>query len=323
MVIMDNNFDAINFINNLQALINFVNSNSMLNSNNNIRNYTLSEWCDEWLKTYKQPPNIKQSTYDDYNSICNNWIKRYMGCYLLNNIDSLALQKQINAINYPRARDKVIQILNQLFTQAIKNGYMSKNPMLSIDVKKHKKESFRAFDMAQRRAILNECKNNKYGDLFALCLYTGMRRGEILALTRADINYNLKLINIDKSYCDNKINSPKTESSVRKTPMCDESYNILLKYKDLPNSKRLFPYSTTVINKQFKKLLILCGIYEKHYTFHSLRHTFITMCSERGVLSKTIAKWVGHNDVNTTLKIYTHINTDYEKLEINKLNGGI
>lgn len=306
-----------------EAIIIAIKESNLISSNLNTNNtYTLADWCDIWLDTYKKNV-LKPLTYLDYKSTCDNWIKPLFGAYMLNNVDTLKIQQQINNIAFPRAKDKVIQLLNQMFNKAVDLRYIPYNPMNAIESKKHIKEHNRAFDNRQREMIINASRDNPYGDVFIIAMFTGTRRGEILALTRADIDYKNRLIKINKSFNDTGIGTPKTKTSIRDIPMINDVYDILLKYKDFNPNDRLFPYSTTTINKHFKRMLEKLGIYKKGYTFHSLRDTYATLLYENGVKTKVVSKWMGHSHTDITIDTYTQVTKDLEINEINKIKGGL
>ena len=145
-----------------------------------------------------------------------------------------------------------------------------------------------------------------------------MRKGEVLALTIKDIDFEKKTININKSInSKNEIDTTKNIYSNRIMPLFEKSSMIFKKYINKEN--RIFdtPYSST--EKIFNK--IIKESFNKKYTIHSLRHTFITKCQEKQIPLHIIQKWVGHNIGScVTNQVYTHTRDFAEQENIKKMN---
>lgn len=298
-------------------------NNGACSPSNASYNYTISQWCDIWLEQYKKAV-LRPSTYNDYKSIINNYIKLYFGGMLINSVDVDVMQAQFNSIkNYPRARDKTFTLLKEIFNKAVSLNYIRYNPINNIELPKHKKKKGKSFDNKQISLLKESFNNNKYGDFYYFAMYTGMRRGELLALTRDDINFKDYTISVDKSFNDGNIGFTKTESSKRIIPIIDALKPIANKYKDYSKSVRLFPYCETTVDKHFKRILKSLNITDSSYTLHSLRHTFATIMRENSIDEKVISQWLGHSNISTTLNIYTHINKDYECKQLEKINKGV
>ena len=172
-------------------------------------------------------------------------------------------------------------------------------------------------------------------------LYTGLRRGEITALTWDDIDFENNIIKVNKAivFKNNRplVSSPKTKNSIREIPMLDILREELIKYKEKYiekygqniTSKAVFlnnlgePHTESSINKFWKRFL---REYNEHYGtdakfgMHQFRHTFCTMLYNADVDIKTAQAVLGHSDVSVTLSIYTHLAEKQKKRSIDKLN---
>lgn len=126
----------------------------------------------------------------------------------------------------------------------------------------------------------------------------------MLALNVEDLDFDKKTITINKSMNQNGIISEtKNIYSNRTIPMFDNTYKILINYKN--NQGRIFNISRGSSEDKF--LDIVKNNFNKKYTIHSLRHTFITKCQEANIPLHIIQKWVGHNiGSEVTSKVYTH-----------------
>lgn len=156
---------------------------------------------------------------------------------------------------------------------------------------------------------------------YAICLYTGIRIGELCALTWGDIDMEEKVIYINKTiqrvYYKKKenrgvtkviISSPKSLKSIRAIPISKTLYTILKRYQCGMNK-----YVLTGTEKYIEPRL-----YRKHYEkfiennklnyikFHGLRHTFATRCIEMGADYKVVSELLGHASTNITMNLYVH-----------------
>jgi integrase len=175
------------------------------------------------------------------------------------------------------------------------------------------------FTREQATAIINEAKE-PYKTLFSVAWLTGCRAGEILALTKADIDFQRKVISISKSVDDNTrlTRQPKTENSVATLPMPSALESVLrnyLKQHWKPNLKGyLFPSKTgefprwrdNVVKYGLKPILKKLGIPAENAGLHAFRHGLATELAERAVPMTVLQKQLRHADVHTTLRVYAH-----------------
>ena len=152
--------------------------------------------------------------------------------------------------------------------------------------------------------------NNIYKDFFTLLFYTGMRRGELLALTSNDINFKENEIYINKSINPKNgmiATDPKTNKSNRKIKMVKIARKILFKYKDIDGIifglKKITP--TTLQRKCDNNCK--CANIDKNIRIHDFRHSFASMCIFKGIPIEIISEYLGHESISTTLNTYAHL----------------
>lgn len=168
-----------------------------------------------------------------------------------------------------------------------------------------------------------------------VCLFTGLRIGEICALRWEDISLSEQTIYIHQTLqriqnlSDNVpktkiiITTPKSACSIRTIPLPDELYNILIKHQKasvgylLTNDDNKFVEPRTLQNK-FKKILKDIRITDTN--FHTLRHTFATRCIELGFDIKSLSEILGHATVNITMNRYVHPTLEMKKENMQKLS---
>lgn len=166
-------------------------------------------------------------------------------------------------------------------------------------------EEFREFEKLIDN--MNENVILKYKTLFNLLYFTGARIGEILALTKTDIDLKNKTININKTKINStETNSPKTKSSKRIIEINDYCVSLLSDYlKTIPDivETQLFN-SYETIKTQFRILLKKSDL--PKISIHGFRHSHASLLINLGINIVDISKRLGHSNPGMTLKIYSH-----------------
>ena len=246
--------------------------------------------------------------------------------------------------------NKIWTLLNKAFKIAISRRIIYWNPMEDIMISKpiSKKttkiiEALKIEEENKLADILNtEYKNHKYKNIILLQLNTGMRIGEILALSVNDIDIKNKVIHITKSLTrdenDRMIIGEHTKTYNRKTnidtgkrdfpitPITEKILSEILNAKitniqsmlfwDYKDNRIIVPVE---INSFLKRLNEKHKICSQNLSSHVLRHTFITRCREKGVDFSVLQKIVGHTKGSTvTNEVYTSISKEFIEQEIKK-----
>lgn len=276
--------------------------------------YTLKDWYNKWLTLYKQ--NVKEETIRDYNNIFKN-LKSIMDL----NINLITVENILNILNKisaERQKQKTYELLNMLFKKANDNDIINKNIMLKIDKPKHIKKTGNALTHTQEIEFINACNNNKYGDLYLIALYQGLRKGEVLALTDKDIDFNKNLLTINKAINKhNKFDTTKNTFSQRTMPLFSKSKDILLKYRN--KQGRIFNISYHRIDDYTKMLNENLSF---TFSIKYMRFTFITRCQEENIPEFIIQSWCGHQiGSKVTKSVYTKFNQEDNIKYINILNN--
>ena len=260
----------------------------------------------------------------------------------LNKINTYTMQQEFNKISKKGYKKSYINIikafLNSAFKYAIKiMKILETNPLTDITINGKisiKKRAFTIDELEELKNFLSVPKKRKYYHLFIVLLNTGARVGEILALGWENIDFENNKISIEKSlYYDDgghpHLNeTPKNKYSIRDVYVNEETMNIFREkleiYKQNKKEFRnyfkdggfVFSRNDGTLEKKacidyFRKLIkrkikITSPI-------HSLRHTHISFLVEAGYNLKNIQERVGHNDLKTTLNIYTHVTNEQKK----------
>lgn len=303
----------------------------------------LNEWLDIWLNKYVKH-TVKLRTLERYKYNVEKHINPEIGDYDLNNLSASVLQdfvlKKLESGNLKTggqlANNSVIGIVNIIkaaLSQAVSFEIIQKEYSNKIKLPAPTEKPVNAFEKQEQQKIEQYCLNSKKQNHIGIviCLYTGLRIGELLALTWDDIDFANGLMKVDKEAYKIKqngvwhtiIDKPKTKSSIRVIPL---PKTLLSKLKDIKKKSKNEHIISTRENKvvdtrsyqkTFERILRKLNIPYKN--FHSLRHTFATRAVELGIDVKSLAEIMGHKNPTVTLQRYTHSLLSYKTDMMNKL----
>ncbi len=263
------------------------------------RKITFYEYWDFWYKNYKEP-FMKENTLKNYRSVFKNQIKPNFEDKDIKKVSALDLNLLLKKLPNCRMKEYASQYLAEVFKQAYKDRKIPFDFWEDIRKYHHKREEGTALTIEQRKILIEKTKEIKHGKIFLFYLYTGARPGEGLAITPNDIEENFI-----------HIPGTKTDGSDRYIPKFTQVKE-LLKDVDLSH-KTIFNISEVTLKRERKALCKLCGF---DFLTKDLRTTFATMCAEKGIAPRIIAKWLGHTTTNTTNKYYIKVLDSYEKEQI-------
>ena len=298
------------------------------------------DWLHSWLEDYIRP-SVKLRTYERYKHIVEQHIKEKIGEMELDDLSPLILQKFITGLLIDGNRrtgkglsantvNAVISVIQSSLKTAhvleLRKEYVAgklKRPKL----KEKPVECFTRAEQKQiERFVLSGSKDKLYGIL--LCLYSGLRIGELIALQWSDIDFSKGILTVSKSCYDGKdgliIDEPKTASSCRTIPLPKQLFPILRGIRKKSDSLFVVsnhgkPVSVRSYQRSFE--LILKKLKIAHRGFHSLRHTFATRALECGMDVKTLSEILGHKNPTVTLNRYAHSLIEHKTLMMNRLGN--
>ncbi len=304
------------------------------------------EWLRRWLENYIVPSS-KEKTITRYREIIDGHIAPSLGCFELSALKALDVQAYITELlrcgNLKTEKALSSSSVNSIITViqgSLKAAYMLKLTPEYVGNKlkrpKKKEKEIKCFTKEEQRkmeiAVLADRREKMLG--IFICLYTGIRIGELLELKWEDVDFSTGMLSISRSCHDGRgsdgsfsriTEEPKTSSSKRKIPLPISLLSLLHNRKSRSSSGYIIadingkPLSVRSYQRSFELLLKRLKIEKKG--FHSLRHTFATRALECGMDVKTLSEIMGHKSSTVTLNRYVHSMPEHKRAMMDKLGS--
>ncbi len=234
--------------------------------------------------------------------------------------------------------NKDYDLLKRTFEEAVERNIIVKSPMTRIKKpkSKQKSEKVRALTIEEQKKLTNllQTKDIKYSNQMLLQMFTGMRMGEINALTVKDINFNFNTISIGKTITRGEKGkallgeTTKTDAGNRTIPITDNIKPVLLDCVRFVDKGLLFTteqggmITSNQVNMELSRALTKYDVIDKSVkgkvTCHSLRHTYATRCIEAGMSAKVLQTLLGHTDIKVTMNTYCDAFEQFQANDITK-----
>ena len=301
------------------------------------------EWLIEWLELYAKP-SIKQRTYDQYSDVVRRRLIPSLGDYDMDELDARVIQRYIVGLSQsgntkngkglaPNSVNSIILVIHASLSMAYVLGLTKAIYVDKIKRPKTMEKAVESFSAEEQKRIEQAVLQDKRPKMIGiiLCLYTGLRIGELLALEWSDIDFSQGELSVSKTCYDGKdengnfcrvTGTPKTETSRRIIPLPKQIIPILKEIKKKNNSKYVVGDGDKTISvrsyqRSFELLLKKQKI--PHHGFHALRHTFATRAIECGMDVKSLSEILGHKNPTITLNRYVHSFMAHKKEFMNRL----
>lgn len=259
---------------------------------------TIGFYKEEFLEIKKNSVSI--NTLTSY-EIC---LKLLEDDLYLHDITKLKYEKKLIEYRDKYSPNHVILIKNifNVFFKFIKNYHVpSFDVVLKFTMSKEdrfkEKEKIKYIETNKIQEVLKSITHPITKDFVTVQLLTGLRGGELLALTPDDIDIKNKTLRVNKTkHTSGTVTAPKTLSSVRTIEIDNFTLNILMNY--MSANETIFNTNMNNLSYYLKKINV---------STHTFRHTHVALLIESGVPIKVISERLGHSNINTTLNIYTHV----------------
>lgn len=265
------------------------------------------EYVENWIKLYKEP-NLKPTSLFSLRATLRPALEAF-GERKIVSITSDEIQNMLLAISAARVREMCLTNLRQLFKKAAMQQIIKRNPCDLVELKKRKAQRRNALTVEEEKLFLKEGSGTEYALLYQVLLATGMRIGEALALTKADVDPAENLVRVTKNVVfvrGKRIaqDTPKSEAGNRELPVPHELVvRMLAQSGDL-----IFPFSYNAVSHAIRRIAVRTGM---TVSVHILRHTYATRLEEAGIPPKIKQYLMGHASLDMTENRYTHAQKAY------------
>ena len=302
---------------------------------------TFKELCEEWLASAKL--RVKHSSYCCYEKLINKHVIPYfedikygeLGTPIINEFSKYKLKfgkaNGFGGLSAKSVHD--ILVVMRSVAKYAEREYGYRNPMRNISMPKSESKEAEVFNKDERGRLQNYLQSNLTESNLGILLtmYSGLRIGELCALTWNDIDFKNGVVRVSKALqrvSDKSgkgrtaiiVTSPKSKTSVRDIPLPAFVLDILKQNERsgyiLSGTNK--PVEPRTMQNRFKAVLKECGV--RSANFHLIRHTYATVCIESGFDAKTVSELLGHSNVNITLNRYVHSSMEMKKKCVAGLN---
>ena len=278
---------------------------------------TVQELGEDYLRS--QSSSLKEGTKTDYGYALDHWVFPRLGTHRVAEVDVNTIADFVAEMGQLYSGSTVrncLKPLSRMFAYATRRGWMAQNPVSQLDRSEMPKGSprrMRILDTQEIQSLLGACTkgyrwqdsfgsyhtmsaDSVYKTLFMAAIFAGLRRGELLALTWADVDLLQASVSVREG---------KTEASAREVAIPDFLVQALATAALVNGEGRVFPFSERNVTRALTTALERAGI--EHIRFHDLRHTFASILIGQGEDVTYVADQMGHASPATTLKLYSHL----------------
>ncbi|MBQ8838150.1 MAG: site-specific integrase [Bacteroidales bacterium] len=277
---------------------------------------------------------VKKSTLAAYSLlIINHLLPTFGDCTDIseNMVQEFVLTKISTDLSQKSIKD-ILVVLKMILKFGAKHNMIKYQPIdIRFPPEKERKET-EVLSVTDHKRLMEYVKSNfTFANLgIYICLSSGLRIGEICALTWNDIDTENGVIKISRTlqriyvtddtprrHTELLIDSAKTKNSIREIPMTKELLRIIKPLKKVVNgsyfvlTNSIYPTEPRTYRNHYKK--IMQELKMPYIKFHGLRHSFATRCIESRCDYKTVSVLLGHSNISTTLNLYVHPNMDQKK----------
>jgi integrase len=294
-------------------------------------NMSLAEFLQHWMENYVKYNCEETTTYGYINILFNHMIP-FLGNFELQKLQPAHIQQYYKHLMdekelSPNTVHKHHACLRKALDYGLKQQFLHRNVADAVSMPRKEKFQGKFYKHDELNLLLDKAKDHKIEIPVYLAVFLGLRREEIIGLKWKYVDFDNQLLYVSevRTSAGSKevIKAPKTDKSKRTLFITDDLLEVLLKHKQRQEEfKRLLgseyensgyvyahdngrPYRVNSVTEQFKSFLEKNGL--SQIRLHDLRHTFASILSHEGVDIKAISEALGHSDIGTTSKIYTHL----------------
>ncbi|GCF07355.1 site-specific integrase [Dictyobacter arantiisoli] len=303
----------------------------------------VGDYLTRWLDVHKV--TLRISTYKRYQVVLDKNLIPALGHLSLQKLAAQHIQtfyaKLVKEGISPRTIKMVHAVLRKALNQAVRWKLIPRNVCADVSIPRYSKHNIHPLTMAQAKRLMEVSKGSQLEVFITLALMTGMRRGELLALRWAHVDFATGCLNIHRNvayvtgygYVED---DPKTSSGNRAIPLPQLVIDLLKQHRSKQLEVRLKAgskwqdndlvfsnkhgnyFSLTVMYKVFNQVLIEAEI--PHMRFHDLRHSAATILLALGIHPKVVQERLGHSQISMTMDTYSHVLPSMQQEATDKLD---
>jgi integrase len=281
---------------------------------------TFADAAAEWLRYVEQDRDVKPSTLTDYRSTAARLVAAF-GELRVEDVTAERIEAWRAALGAGRdrpltnrTRNKALTILGGIMERARKLYGLPSNPVRDVEKLRERYDAtrFDFYSPEEVQALVRAAASEQDASIFLTAAFTGLRRGELIALRWRDVDFDRSAIRVSGSYANGKLTTPKSGRG-RVVPMVPEVAERLAKLSQRPegtgDDDLVFPgdlgiyLDGSALRRRFVAATARAGL--RPIRFHDLRHTFGTLAVRGAESIVELQTWLGHAEVRTTMR-YTH-----------------
>jgi len=307
---------------------------SFLDQQNNTSDIMFANLVENYMEDMGH--RLKPTTMENKRNIIDGKLLPYFSQLKVCDIDTIKIRKWQNELIAFRDKDgqpysqtylkTVNNQLSAILNYAVKHYRLASNPCHAAgSIGRSKADEMKIWTRSEYELFTDKIEKTSMRLAFDILFYTGMRSGELLALTPADILPDKK-ISITKNYAKLKgedlFLEPKTPKSKRTIAIPDFLYDDIQRYiaklYGIERDDRIFYFTKSALEKEIKRIAPKAGL--DPIRVHDLRHSHASMLIEMGFDILEISERLGHESARTTLDTYSHLYPDKDRKLAGELN---
>ena len=281
---------------------------------------TFADAAAEWLRYVEQDRDVKPSTLTDYRSAASRLVAEF-GELAIEDVTVARIEAWRVALGAGRGkpltnrtRNKSLTILGGIMERARRVYGLPSNPARDVEKLRERYDAtrFEFYSPEEVWALVRAAASEQDGAMFLTAAFTGLRRGELIALRWRDVDFERAAVRVSGSYANGKLTTPKSGHG-RVVPMVPEVAAALSRLSQRGwsdgDDELVFPGSLgsyldgSALRRRFVAACTRAGL--RPIRFHDLRHTFGTLAVRVAESIVELQNWLGHAEVRTTMR-YTH-----------------
>lgn len=284
---------------------------------------TFEQAAREWLRFVAEERACKPSTVRSYRSSVEGQLIPAFGQWRLEDITARDLERwRATLTTSPRTKNKLLTELYGIFKRAQKVYGLPRNPAAEVDKLRERRQiDLEVLSPDEIHALCRAAATDQDAALFLTAAFTGLRRGELIALRWRDVDFTASRIRVVRSLSAGELSTPKNDKT-RSVPMAREVATVLARLGQrghhTADDDLAFPgtfggfLDADALSRRYGKALERAGL--RRLRFHDLRHTFGTAMIAKADIVR-VQEWMGHADIQTTRR-YLHYRPRPDDVEL-------